>query len=103
MCSTQVSYIRVSSPAEVQTPEAAAFVSPSKSLGKSELWIAKDFPAIPFCAGDSEKCTFLVRNEKVHFSETPAQNGMAGKSLAIHNSLFLKDLLGETKTAASGV
>ena len=103
MCSTQVPCIGVSSVSEVQTPEPAVFVSPNKSLRKSELWIAKDFPAIPFCAGVSEKCTFLVRNEKVHFSETPAQNGMAGKSLRIHNSLFLKDLLGETKTAGSGV
>ena len=103
MGTTRVVHILFSQWSEVQTPEAAVFVSPNKSLRKSELWIAKDFPAIPFCAGVSEKCTFSLRTKKVHFSESPAQNGMAGKSLAIHNSLFPKDLLGETKTAGSGV
>ena len=37
------------------------------------------------------KVHFLVFNEKVHFSEMQVHSGMAGNSLRIQNSLFLKD------------
>ena len=33
------------------TRSGVFFSTPNKFLRKSELWIAKDFPAIPFCAG----------------------------------------------------
>ena len=41
------------------------------------------------------KVHFFVKNQKVHFSQMQVHSGMAGNSLRIQNSHFLKDLLGE--------
>ena len=49
-----------------------------------------------------KKVHFFVKNQKVYFSEMQAHSGMAGKSLRIQNSHFLKDLLGEQKLLLLG-